>query len=953
LNQMPLTQTGLALPALFVVEYALAQLWMSWGVQPQALIGHSLGEYVAACLAGTFALADALALVALRGRLMQTLPSGAMLSVALPEAKLRPLLGQQLALAAINAPALCVVSGAIQAIDALEQTLVAQGVKCQRILIDVAAHSSIVAPILDEFRQFVATLDLHAPQLPFISNVSGTWISADEATDPGYWARHLRQTVRFADGLGELLRDRYCILLEVGPGRTLSTLAKRQTAPATTVLASLRHPDDQQSDGACLLNGLGQLWLAGVPIDWARFWAHEQRQRLPLPTYPFERESYWIDRPREQAAQSRRHTGRKDPDRAAWFYVPFWKPAAPPAADYAALAQQPQRWLVFCDECGLGAQVVERLRQAGQSVVEVMIGGAFDMRDVSSYTLDPGQPADYMQLIGQLQAHDWLPQQIVHLWSVGSAAGDSAELRFAGAQERGFYSLLFLAQALDAHAIIGPLRIAVVSNAMQAVYGEAAACPEKATVLGLCNVIPQEFPQFVCCSIDIAGTQRVSPTPGLADRVIAEISAPTPEIVVAYRQRQRLVRRFEPLRCDADDGARLRAGGVYLITGGLGRIGLVLAAELARAAHAKIVLVGHSAFPERDEWDGWLAGPDAASLVSERIRQVRAIEQLGGEVVFIRADVADVQQMQAAITRTITRFGALHGVIHAAVFGGEQSLSPIREMRRDDCERQFRPKVYGMFALAQALAGHSLDFCLLCSSLSALLGGIRMAAYAAANLCLDAFAQTYQQSSEQPWTSVNWEGWQFDATAEHAVGAGVVEQAITPTEGQAVFQRLLSTDLGAQIAISTSDLPARIDYWLRREAGAGRGRVRQTFHTRPQLQVERATPRNDIEYVVAGIWQELLGIADLGIYDNFFQLGGDSLLGTELVSRLRQVFQVDLPLKTFFHASTVADVSQALLGCETQPGQLEQIAQVWRQIEGMDAEDVWASLEGHQSAEGL
>jgi amino acid adenylation domain-containing protein len=940
-----LTQTGLALPALFVVEYALAQLWMAWGVRPSALIGHSLGEYVAACLAGTFALDDALALVALRGRLMETLPSGAMLSVALPEAELRPLLGQQLALAAINAPALCVVSGDIQAIDALGRTLAAQGVRCQRILIDVAAHSPIVAPILDEFRQFVATLDLHAPQIPFISNVSGTWISPAEATDPGYWARHLRQTVRFADGLGELLRDPDCILLEVGPGRTLTTLAKRQTAPATTVLASLRHPDDQQPDGACLLNGLGQLWLAGVPIDWARFAAHEQRQRLPLPTYPFERESYWIERPREQAAQSRRHSGRKDPDQAAWFYAPFWKPATPPPADYAALARQPQRWLVFCDECGLGAQVVERLRQAGQSVVEVAHGEAFGVRGVSSYALDLGQPADYAQLIGQLQAQGWSPQQIVHLWSVGGAAHGSAAQRFGRAQDRGFYSLLFLAQALDIHAIAGPLRIAVVANGMQAVYGEAAACPEKATVLGPCNVIPQEFPQFLCCSIDIAGAQLdAGAAPGLADRVIAEISAPAPEIVVAYRRRQRLVRRFEPLRCDAQDGTRLRAGGVYLITGGLGRIGLVLAAELARAAHAKIVLVGHSTFPERDEWEGWLNGPDAEASVSQRIRQVRAIEQLGGEVLLIRADVADVQQMRAAIAQTITRFGALHGVIHAAVFGGEQSLSPIRELRRDDCERQFRPKVFGMFALAQALEGRPLDFCMLCSSLSALLGGIRMAAYAAANLCLDAFAQTYQQTSEQPWISVNWEGWQFDAAAEHAVGAGVVEQAITPTEGQSVFYRLLSADLGAQIAISTSDLPARIDYWLRREADAGRVRGRQTFHTRPQLQVERAAPRNDVEYVVAGIWQELLGIADLGIHDNFFQLGGDSLLGTELVSRLRQVFQVDLPLKTFFHASTVADVSQALLGCEAQPGQLEQIAQIWRQIEGMDAEEVWASV---------
>jgi len=298
----PLTQTSLALPALFVIEYALAHLWMSWGLRPSAMIGHSLGEYTAACLAGVFSLKEALVLVVLRGQLFERLPPGAMLSVPLPEAEVRSLLNGQLSVAAVNAPEQCVVSGPVEAIADLEATLTQREVVVRRLPIDVAAHSELVTPILDAFAHAVQKLTLHPPQIPYVSNVTGTWITAAEVTDPTYWARHLRETVRFGDGLQTVLQNSQAILLEVGPGRTLSTLAQSQPRLAVAhaqskgpALNSLRHPQDQQSDSAYLLNTLGKLWLAGVEVDWAGFYAHEQRRRVTLPTYPFERRRYWVE----------------------------------------------------------------------------------------------------------------------------------------------------------------------------------------------------------------------------------------------------------------------------------------------------------------------------------------------------------------------------------------------------------------------------------------------------------------------------------------------------------------------------------------------------------------------------------------------------------------------------------------------------------------------------------
>ena len=290
-----LKQTHITQPALFVIEYSLAQLWIAWGVRPSAMIGHSIGEYVAACLAGVFSLEDALALVVARGQLMQQMPAGDMLAVPLPEKEVRSMLGEEVALAAINAPSLCVLSGLRLPIDELHNRLTKQGIDCRRLHTSGAFHSQMMDPIIEPFMAQVQKINLKAPQIPFVSNVTGTWMTKTEATDPSYWARHLRQTVRFAEGVALLLQTPEQILLEIGPGRTLSTLAGKQKEAQQLVLSSLRHPQEQQSDVVLLLNTLGKLWLNGIQVDWSGFYANEQRYRIPLPTYPFDRKKYWIE----------------------------------------------------------------------------------------------------------------------------------------------------------------------------------------------------------------------------------------------------------------------------------------------------------------------------------------------------------------------------------------------------------------------------------------------------------------------------------------------------------------------------------------------------------------------------------------------------------------------------------------------------------------------------------
>nr|QEO74516.1 Beta-ketoacyl synthase [uncultured bacterium] len=299
-----LRQTSLTQPALFAVEYALAMLWMSWGVKPAMMIGHSVGEYVAACLAGVLSLEDALLLIAARGSLIQNLPAGAMLAVPLPEARVKELLGEGLSLAAVNAPSLCVVSGATEEIEALRSRLSAEGVESSLLHTSHAFHSRMMQPALAPFVERLGTVKLNAPSIPYVSNVTGTWITAAEATDPNYWARHLRQAVRFSDGVATLTKEAACILVEVGPGQTLGALVRqhRGQSASQVLITSLPRAGEQRSDSEQMLAALGQLWASGGRVNWSGFHAGATRRRVPLPTYPFERQRYWIEPQRETVA---------------------------------------------------------------------------------------------------------------------------------------------------------------------------------------------------------------------------------------------------------------------------------------------------------------------------------------------------------------------------------------------------------------------------------------------------------------------------------------------------------------------------------------------------------------------------------------------------------------------------------------------------------------------------
>jgi len=941
-----LNQTVLTQPAIFVVEYALAQLWISWGILPAAMIGYSIGEYVAATLAEVLSLEDALTLVARRAQMIEELPEGAMLAVPLSEEEIQPLLNENISISAINGSSLCVIAGVKDAVEEWEQLLSERNLIGKRLQTSHAFHSAMMEAIAPAFGDLVKTFSLKPPKISYISNVTGTWITAEQATDPSYWVKHLCQAVRFAEGVQQLWQKDNPILLEVGPGQALISFASQclesEDRAQLVMLPTLRHSYEQQSDVAFLMNTLGRLWVAGVEVDWSGFYANEQRDRIPLPTYPFERQRYWIEPNRQAQDNYQTSALGKKTDIADWFYIPCWKQSTPlQLFQKEKLLEQKSCWLVFADTYGVGAEVAERLKQQNQDVIVVRIADNFAKLNDSTYAINPQQRDDYDALLQALREQNWTPQGITHFWSVAPnetlpklKLGEQVQLQsryqfFEDCQNLGFYSLLFLAQALAKQNITDSIKLMVVTSNIHDVTGGENLCPEKSTILGPCKVIPQEYPNITCCCFDVVLPEsKTQLSSKLIDSLIGEFAAQPTENIVAYRGHHRWIQTYEPIRLDKSSLGRnkLRKGGVYLITGGLGNVGLLLAEYLAQTVQAKLILLGRKGLPETEEWQEWLANHDEDDSISRKIRKVQSLIALGAEVLVISADVADEQQMHNAIAIATQQFGVINGVIHAAGIV-EDAHYPIMETSKAQAQSQFNPKVYGLFVLEKVLQGQELDFCQLTSSLSSILGGLGYTCYCAANIFMDAFTHNYNKTSLFPWSSFNWDDWITEEEQQNADALSTLYKYGMTSKANSIdaFERLLSMCGFPQLVVSSGDLQARIREWIKLESletsELQKGQNLLSRHQRPSLDIAYIAPRNEIEEAVANFWQEILGIEQIGIHDNFFELGGHSVNAIQIAAKANQV-GLKLRPDQFFQHQTIAELAADL--STTQTNQLKQ-----------------------------
>jgi amino acid adenylation domain-containing protein len=920
-----LCQTEFAQPAIFSTSYAMAKLWEHWGVRPSALIGHSIGEFVAACLAGVFSLEDALALVVRRGKLMQSLPTGSMLAVPLDLEQLQAYLAPAISVAAENGPTLSLLSGSDEAINELERRLRSDGVEGYRLRTSHAFHSVMMEPIVKPFLDSVAALNPKAPQLPYVSNVTGTWVKAEEATSPAFWARHLRAPVKLWSGFRTLVDKGSGIFVEVGPGSTLTGMLRGaiQGNERISALASIRHPGVAQDDSEHFFRTVAQLWVSGVTIDWRSPFAGERRNRVALPTYPFERQRYWID-PRKPANKVARVPLPSDTE--SLFHVPHWTCLGdcvePPPIAESGLQN---KCLAFVDDHSVGARLAADLQKRGYDTITVERGSEFAGAN-GRYRLSPDRPDHFRQLMKELAQDDHFPHSIVYLWPLMTPTGHRPVDQVDDGLALSFFAPIYLGRAIGEIETAKPISILFVTDGAREVIGSDLVRPLDATIFGPTRVISQEYRNLFCRHIDIASSDS-SPLASdkLIDNLVFELTSKVGHVAVAYRRGRRWLPARASIQLDAkrNDGSPFRHNGVYLVTGGLGDLGLEIAKTLFDTCKAKLVLVSRSALPDRELWQQILRERDAADPDVRRILGIQFLESRGAEVMVVKADIANLSQMKLGVSQVLARFGPINGVVHAA---GVAGAGPISIKTKEELQAVLAPKVLGTMVLEELLSDQPLDFLILFSSIASWAGGLGQVAYTAANAFLDAYAKCGDLRSARRTISINWDAWREIGMAVNTELPKVfrrerkewLERGLDTSEALEAFVCVAASSF-RQVIVTKRNVAgafAPLEIELTEPARKTNGTspdsrfVAPRLHPRPALRQAYVAPSTAAELVIAGIWQEFLGIDRIGVHDDFSELGGHSLLATRVMARLREVLEVELPVRALFEAPTVSELAE-------------------------------------------
>lgn len=776
-----LQRPSYSLPTLFSVEYALARLFESYGIRPSAYIGHSMGEYVAACLAGVFSVRDGLRLVHLRGRLFEKTQKGRMIGVSLPEEELRSIMPPGLSIAAVNAPELCVASGPSELIEELSLLLTRKETDWTPIHIDVAAHSSLLDPILEEFRRFCRTIDFRPPRMPIASNFTGKWLTSAEATDPEYWVRHLRNTVRFSDCVETVLEGGNKVFLEIGPGRTLTTLVGAQKTKVRHAVNSVRHPKETAHDVDYALLTLGKVWSAGAHVDWTALFDDQIRNRIPLPNYPFDHQSYWVEPKAERVEDAAEPVKRENIDE--WFSTVAWQ--------QTPLISQAQgkamRWLLVVDSPEFAATLTDSLTaELGDDceVMTVLPGKSLRRVDQLSFEVQPGSFEQYRELLELLKTEGRSPEHVLIKVRTGRTVGKEEDTGFGGwikrwnrsdktsasagvstiayptvtaddQLEANFFAPVHLGQAMG--AVLDSAAFTIITEGAFAVQGDSPD-PWARLSMGPAQVIPRELPELSTRLIDLglpnAHTQSTIAT---ARQLARELCSGDSSSPVVLRSPARWTRHLRPAQLPAPetDLSWLADGDVVLISGGLGGIGLVLAEHLASKRRISLALLSREGLPARSSWTEVLGSTTASTQVKHRITLVQALEDLGAQVLAVRGDVTDEESLQSALSEIRSVLGPVNVVIHAA---GVMDDEPLQSKSDEKMRRVLAAKVKGSINLDALITEDTKAFVLM-SSVASFLGLPGQVDYTAANAFLDAFAEERQLRKAGRTLAINWNAW--------------------------------------------------------------------------------------------------------------------------------------------------------------------------------------------------
>lgn len=891
-----------AQPAIFIIEYAMAQCLIALGIKPTAMIGHSLGEYVAATISGVIDLDSSLKIIASRARLMAETEPGAMLVVPLNKETIFSLLPENLYLAAHNAPRLCVVSGSKNNLIDFEKTLQPllekDHLTCKYLHTSHAFHSASMDKIVDEFKEICRSFAFNAPVIPYISNVSGTWIQESDLNNPCYWANHLRDPVLFSEGVQNLALSPEDIFIEIGAGTTLIQLIKQHDS-TLQLIPTIPSPNDHKDPGyPFFLQAIGKLWLLKKEIIWPSLYCNEIRKRISLPTYVFDCQSHWIYPDKDEVAS-------KNNINTSIFYTPSWKRDRLHAPTINTLTevhneQSCKTWLIFSNNSAHG--FIEKMIN-NQMTYRIQSGDHFDQLTDNSFIINPANKNHYEKLMQSIE----IPGDciILHAWLYNNETinNDTQAMLHGGA-----YSIMHLSQSFTEIHPQKNLNILVLTSNVYTVLGTESIIPAKASVLGPCKVIPLEQDTVFCKVIDLESKDKI--TPFMADQLYREalfIDRECAQTEIAWRGGYRWVRFLEPCKeyLEANARRRIKSKGIYLITGGLGGIGLALAKHMAKQYQAHLILISRSSILPEEEWDICLKenNPKNKKVISQLL-SLQQIKNTAESLTILQASVTDESQMHAIIHSVLNRFGQIDGVIHAAGIagGGVAQFKTVEEYHQ-----VLQPKLHGTQVLLNVLQEVPLDFMVLVSSVTSILGYPGQTDYCSANRVLDAFVNTAPFKHPVFFVAMNWQAWRdvgMAAESETKLFQLDETNSNTPSEGVYFFEKILNSDLN-QVIISNSD-PNLLDIKMTEI---------DVNYSVPVEPINDTTTNGTIIPTVLNIWRNVLGLTNIQLDDDFYELGGHSLLAISLLAKIRNQFNIKMPASVLFKAKTVRTLSETIESC--------------------------------------
>ena len=930
-DTLRLNQTLYAQPALFTIEYALSKLWIHLGIVPDAIIGHSMGEYVAACLSGVLSLEDALKLIATRAKLVNELPKSSMLAVSLSEKEIRPFLKNSISISLVNLPNLCVIAGSEEEIKGLEKVFKEKKILFRYVQNSHAFHTKMLDPVIDDFVKEIKGIRLNTPQIPYTSNLTGNWITNEEARDPYYWGKHASHTARFSDALEKAWLLENSILLEAGPGNTLSVLAmqhpQRMKSENPLTIASLRAAYDNQSDLNFLFTALGKLWLNGVDISWEKLYAEDSKpQRIPLPTYPFQRENFWVDGlySYKDTNTNQKTVNQKRKNFSDWFYVPEWVKSEQNFEIKDALKDEDKLWVIFRNDNGFADLLKKQLEENKQNTITVNLGESYSKENDYKFSINPRNHEDYDNLFSQISGKKFNSLNIIHLGCISETNNQFADYQDETTLYLGFYSLLFITQALSKNHITLPTTIGVITTQVHKVSGYENIHPGRALVIGPCGVIPKEISNIKCFNVDLFFKGNDSSLNEVTKNIISEFNFEHRSQLIAYRDMIRWTKEYKPVNLDLAEDAfkskgskknQLRKKGIYLITGGTGGIGLTISKYLAANFQARIILTQKSEIPPKSTWRKWLAdNPGDKSLLRQKLERLVELEDLGAEVSVFKADVYDKLAMQNVLNESLKMYGTINGVIHAAgIVRAGITLAKTKEV----ADSVLIPKVQGTLLLGELIENLPLDFLILFSSVTSVITPFAEIDYSAANAFLDSYSEFSNSKNKFHTLSINWPGWKDIGQLKNLVPLKgtekwketALESAISSDEGLKAFLLALNSGLG-QVIVNPEPLLGTDDALHSSEFF--------DFETSVPVQKTKEKSREDnvvlkvtdspietIENKLVELWKNILGYNDVRKDDNFFDLGGHSLLMGRLQVKINEVFDEDISLVDLYEYPTI------------------------------------------------